>query len=106
MEELLQKLQSIHGLSADQASGVLGTITGFIKEKFPMAAGAIDSMLPTGAANTNATTANAQATNAPQSGGGILDSISKLVPGGASVENLENLAKEKLGGLFGGNKTT
>ncbi len=104
MEELLQKLQNIHGLSAEQAHGILNTITGYIKEKFPMVGGAIDNLFPSG--TTPAAPADATATNAPQSGGGFFDKISQLIPGGASVENIEEMAKEKLGGLFGGNKTT
>ena len=48
MEELIQKLQSIHGLSAEQSHGILNTITTFIKEKFPMVAGAIDNFFPPG----------------------------------------------------------
>ena len=30
MEELIQKLQNIHGLSAEQSHGILNTITGFM----------------------------------------------------------------------------
>lgn len=111
MEELLQKLQSIHGLSADQAQGVLGTITGYIKEKFPMVGGAVDNLFPTGntasAATTPAADGTAAATTAvpAQGGGGFFDKISEMIPGG-SVENLEQLAKDKLGGFFGGNKTS
>lgn len=44
MEKLIQKLQDVHGLSADQAKGVLSTIAGYIKEKFPMVEGAIDNL--------------------------------------------------------------
>ncbi len=111
MEELLQRLQSIHGLSADQSSGILNTITGYIKEKFPMVGGALDSFLPTGStpANTQVTATNAAPASitdaAPAQGGGdILDKISGMIPGGAG-EKLEQFAKDKLGGLFGGNKT-
>ncbi len=100
MEELLQKLQSIHGLSAEQAQGVLGTITGYLKEKFPMVAGAIDNFFPQG---TKPAT-GASTGNATQGSGDFLDKISEMIPGGAG-EKLEQLAKEKLGGLFGENKT-
>ena len=102
MEELLQKLQSIHGLSAEQAQGVLGTIIGYIKEKFPMVAGAIDNFFPQGTAP--AAGASATAGEATQGSGGFLDKISDMIPGGAG-EKLEQLAKDKLGGFFGGNKT-
>ncbi|HET7117577.1 MAG TPA: hypothetical protein VFI29_13860 [Hanamia sp.] len=103
MEELLQKLQSIHGLSAEQAQGVLGTIIGYIKEKFPMVEGAIDNFFPqsaTQAAGASAATPG----NATQGSGDFLDKISEMIPGGAG-EKLEQLAKDKLGGLFGENKT-
>lgn len=98
MEELLQKLQSIHGLSADQSQGILNTITGYIKEKFPMVAGAIDNLFQSGATPSAATTANPSKGNED-----ILDKISDFIPG-ATGEKLEELAKEKLGGLFGENK--
>jgi len=99
MEELLQKLQSIHGLSAGQAQGILGTITGYIKEKFPMVAGAIDNFFP----QNNASEAGTSATtgNTTQGSSDFLDKISDMIPGGAG-EKLEQLAKDKLGGLFGG----
>ena len=103
MEELLQRLQSIHGLSAEQAQGVLGTIIGYIKEKFPMVAGAVDNFFPQN--TTPAAGASAAAENAPQGSGGFLDKISEMLPGDEG-EKLEQLAKDKLGGFFGGNKTT
>jgi len=106
MEELIQKLQSIHGLSADQAHGILNTITGYIKEKFPMVGGAIDNLFPSGTAAAGNTATTTTTTTTTTQSGGVFDKISELIPGGASVENIENLAKEKLGGFFGGNKTT
>lgn len=48
MEELIQKLQSNHGLTAEQSHGILNTITGYIKEKFPMVAGAVDNLFQSG----------------------------------------------------------
>ncbi|KAA9041568.1 hypothetical protein FW778_05975 [Ginsengibacter hankyongi] len=101
MEELIQKLQSIHGLTAEQSHSILGTIAGYIKEKFPMVAGAIDNIIPTG----NATTANTQATSTAttQDSGDLLDKISDFIPG-ATGEKIEEFAKDKLGGFFGGNK--
>ncbi len=98
LEELLQKLQSEYGLSAQQASGILSTISGFIKEKFPMAAGMIDNLLPGANTNTAGTTTNTQGSS------DILDEISNMIPGGVG-EKLEEMAKGKLGGLFGENKS-
>jgi hypothetical protein len=53
MEELIKKLQEKHNLSAEQALGILGTITGYIKEKFPMVAGAVDNLFPIGSSSTS-----------------------------------------------------
>jgi hypothetical protein len=107
MEELIQKLQSIHGISAEQAHGILNTITTFIKEKFPMVSGAVDNLFQTGTtpAATVATPANAQetATNPIHDGGDFLDKISDFIPG-ATGEKIEDFAKDKLGGLFGEDK--
>lgn len=101
MEELIQRLQNVHGLTKEQSFGILNTITSYIKEKFPMVAGAVDNLFQSG------TTPSAPGTtpievNTAQSGN-VLDKISDLIPGG-SDEKLEEFAKEKLGGLFGGNK--
>lgn len=109
MEELLQKLQSIHGLSAEQSSGVLNTITGYIKEKFPMVGGAIDNLFPSGITSAAGATATNAATSttasAAPASGDLLDEISNFIPGEAG-QKIEDFAKSKLGGLFGGNKTT
>jgi hypothetical protein len=107
MDELLQKLQSLHGLTAEQSQAILGTITAHIKEKFPMVAGAIDNLFPQGAASspTSGTNAGNQATAvASQGSGDILDKISDIIPG-STGEKIEEFAKSKLGSLFSGNKT-
>ncbi|MDE3214073.1 MAG: hypothetical protein KGM98_12635 [Bacteroidota bacterium] len=92
MEELLQKLQQEHGLSLDQARGILGTISSYVKEKFPMLSGAIDNLIPTGSGGTSTAT-----------GGDLLDKISDFIPGEAG-EKMEEFAKQKLGGFFGESK--
>jgi hypothetical protein len=46
MEELIQRLQQVHGLTKEQSSGILNTIAGYIKEKFPMIGGAVDNIFP------------------------------------------------------------
>ncbi|MDQ2721516.1 MAG: hypothetical protein M3Z26_17400 [Bacteroidota bacterium] len=103
MEELIQKLQSMHGLSAEQSHGILGTIAGYIKEKFPMVGGAIDNLFQTGSTpSVHGTTPDA---NTTQNSGDFLDKISEMIPGGAG-QKIEDFAKNKFGGLFGGNKTT
>ena len=106
MEELIQKLQSIHGLSAEQSHGILNTITTFIREKFPMVSGAIDNLFQTGTTPSGSvTTSNVQETanNPVHDGGDFLDKISDFIPG-ATGENIEHFAKDKLGGLFGEDK--
>lgn len=106
MEELIQKLQSIHGLSAEQSHGILNTITGFIKEKFPMVGGAVDNLFQSGTtpSSPGTTPADTQAINtSTERSEGFLDKISDFIPG-ATGEEIEEFAKGKLGGFFGGNK--
>ena len=106
MEELIQKLQNIHGLSAEQSHSILNTITTFIKEKFPMVGGAVDNLFPpnNGAGKGTTTTGDLGTTDAPVAkGGSFLDKISDFIPG-ETGEKAEQFAKDKLGGMFGGNK--
>lgn len=88
MDELLKKLQDLHGLSAEQAGGILQTITGHIKEKFPMVAGAIDNFFKPSAGGATADS------------GSFLDKISDIIPGAAG-EKIEAFAKDNLSGLTG-----
>lgn len=111
VQELVQKLQDTHGLSAEQSHGVLNTVTDFIKEKFPMLSGAVDNMFPPRATVT-------PVTEAPkQEGGSVMDKISDVIPGqtGEKVEEFAKTAahkaeevfdnvKDKLSGLFSGDK--
>ncbi len=98
MEELLQKLQDVHGLTLEQSHGILNTITNYIKEKFPMVAGAVDNIFSPGNA---ATTSATQATDSSvKDGGSFLDKVSNYIPGTAG-EHIEELAKNKLSGMFG-----
>lgn len=108
MEELIQKLQSAHGLSAKQSHDILNTIVGYIKEKFPMIGGAVDNLFQSGTtpSGPGTTPADVQSSTAnPATNNDLLDRISDFVPG-ATGEKIEEFAKEKLGGFFGGNKTT
>ena len=108
MEELIQKLQAVHGLSAEQSHGILNTITSFVKEKFPMVAGAIDNIFQSGttpaAPGTTPADTQTTATGSLSDDGNFLDKISDFIPG-ATGEKMEEFAKEKLGGFFGENKT-
>ena len=104
MNELLQKLQDEHGLAPEQSHGILNTIKDFIKEKFPMMAGAVDNLFPAGTAAGNTSTGDTGSTDGPaQKGGSFLDKISDFVPGEMG-EKAEEFAKDKLGGLLGGDK--
>ncbi|MEO6219725.1 MAG: hypothetical protein ABIO81_04805 [Ginsengibacter sp.] len=106
MEELIKKLQSVHGLSPEQSHGILNTITGFIKEKFPMVSGAIDNLFLSGTtptAGVNPGEAQANITTPVHDGGDFLDKISDYIPG-ATGEKIEGFAKDKLGNLFGEDK--
>ena len=100
MDELIQKLQENHGLTSDQSHGILNTITGYIKEKFPMVGGAIDNLFQSGTTpSAPGTTPGEVAANTADSGS-MLDKISDYVPG-ATGQKIEDFAKKELGGLFG-----
>lgn len=107
MEELIKKLQNTHGLSAEQSHGILNTITNFVKEKFPMVGGAIDNLFQSGTTpsgpGTTPSDVNADVAEPVHDGGDFLDNISDFIPG-ATGENVEAFAKDKLGGLFGEDK--
>ncbi len=109
MEELISRLTEKAGITADQATKAIDTLKEFVKEKFPMMAGAVDNLL---AGKTDAAPAAA-----PAESGNIMDKISDVIPGEAGqkvedfaknaahkAEDLFDNAKEKLSGLFGGNK--
>ena len=44
MQELIDQLKERAGLSDDQAAKAIETIKDFVKEKFPMMAGAVDKL--------------------------------------------------------------
>ncbi|MBL0273911.1 MAG: hypothetical protein IPQ06_12765 [Chitinophagaceae bacterium] len=46
LQELIQKLQKNYGLSVEQAKGILSTVTGFMKEKFPVMKDTVEKCLP------------------------------------------------------------
>ena len=114
MQELITKLTEKAGISADQANKAIETIKEFVKEKFPMMAGAVDNLFAESAPATAQTTAASQ----PQAGSSsIMDKISDVIPGDAGqkvedfaknaahkAEDLFEGAKDKLAGLFGGDK--
>jgi hypothetical protein len=112
MNELIQKLQNEHGLDPSQSHGILNTIKNFIKEKFPMMAGAVDNLFHAGTATTNTPSTDTVNTStgdtvttdgSAEKGGSFLDKISDFVPGEMG-EKAEQFAKDKLGGFLGGDK--
>lgn len=84
MQELIKQLTERAGISDEQAEKVLHTIRDFVKEKFPMMAGAVDNLL---GPDTNAAAASAASPGASTEAEGFMD-----------------VAKNKLGGFFGENK--
>jgi hypothetical protein len=102
MQELINKLQNEHGLSAEQSHGILNTITNYIKEKFPMVAGAVDNLFSQSPPPEGTTAVgDTGSTEGPaDKGGSFLDRISDFIPGEAG-EKAEQFAKDKLGGMFG-----
>ncbi len=107
MDELIQKLQSNHNLSAEESHKILGTIADYLKEKFPMVGGAIDNLFQSGTTPTGpgTTPEDVQATVADpiNDNSDLMDKISQFIPG-ANDENIEDFAKKNLIGLFGENE--
>ncbi len=77
MQELINSLIEKTGISQEQAHKVLDTVKDFVKEKFPMMAGAVDNLL-----------------------GGDAKPGESAKPEGGS--DFLSEAKDKLSGLFGG----
>lgn len=113
MQELISKLTEKAGISPEQASKAIDTIKDFVKEKFPMMAGAVDNLFAESAASTTAVADP----GAPVVKTSVLDKISDVIPGetGQKVEDfaknaadkaedLFDSAKDKLSGMFGGDK--
>jgi hypothetical protein len=108
MQELLDRLTSKAGLSAEQATSSVGVIKEFVKEKFPMLAGAVDNIFAgqaPGADATEAPLAAAAVAEAPKEEG-MLDKISDLIPGatGQKIEDFAKNAADKAEDLFDGLK--
>ena len=121
MEELITKITQQAGITPEQATKALETIKDFVKEKFPMMAGAVDNLF---ASAPETATANApvvvedpgapktSATNnasivvedpgAPKTSESILDKISDVIPGesGQKVEDFAKGAAQKAEEVF------
>jgi hypothetical protein len=125
MQELITRLTEKAGISTDQAHKVLDAVSDFIKEKFPMMAGAVDNLLgstATDTPSTNTITADVRTAVVDPAAPvveepGILDKISDVIPGQAGqkvedfvkgaadkAEDAFDAVKDKLGSMFGGDK--
>ncbi|MCW3089156.1 MAG: hypothetical protein JWP81_225 [Ferruginibacter sp.] len=124
MHELITRLTEKAGISTEQATKALETIKDFVIEKFPMMAGAVDNLFASEEASTTAATTTAGDTTAvidPEAPKveepTLFDKISDVLPGetGQKVEDFVKGAahkaedvfgdvKEKLSGMFGGEK--
>lgn len=116
MQELINKVVEKTGISAAQATSAIDAVKDYVKEKFPMMAGAVDNLFAS--APSDATPSAAPATPAATpADSNIMDKISDVIPGeaGQKVEDFaKNVAhkaedafdnvKDKLSGLFGGDK--
>jgi len=116
MHELITRLTNKAGISPEQAAKVIETIKEFTKEKFPMMSGTLNSILSDSPA-TNFPEAPVDPTVPAAGYSGVLDKISDYIPGetGQKVEDfakqaadkaedLYDAAKDKLSGMFGGDK--
>ncbi len=115
MNELITGLTEKAGITAEQAHKALDHIKDYVKEKFPMMAGAVDNLFA--AAPAAAATDAMLDPTAPAATSSVMDKISDVIPGetgqkvedfvkGAAdkVEDVFDSLKDKVGGLFGGDK--
>ena len=117
LQELIEKLQKDHGLSREQSHGVISTVTGFMKEKFPMMKDTIANMFTVKAAEPKVSAFDQPHTEEKKEEQSFLDKISDMIPGQAGekietfakgaahkAEEVFDAVKEKVGGMFGGKK--
>lgn len=87
MQELITRLTEKAGVTTEQASKSIDAIKEFVKEKFPMMAGAVDNLFAT------QTTVVSEDTSAPPiPSSSMMDKISDVIPGQAG-QHIENFAK-------------
>ena len=117
MNELITSLTEKAGITAEQAHKAVEAIKDFVKEKFPMMAGAVDNLFADAPESTAATASAIIDPTAPKTTESMMDKISDVIPGEAGqkvedfvkdaadkVEDAFDSLKDKVGGLFGGNK--
>lgn len=112
MQELITQLTEKAGVTSEQAHKAIETIKDFVKEKFPMMAGAVDNLF---ASENNKVMEDNSAPPIPSPS--MMDKISDVIPGETGekiesfaknaadkAEDLFDSAKEKLSGFLGGDK--
>lgn len=117
LQELIQKLQKEHGLSAEHSTSILSTVTGYLKEKFPLMKDKIEHMFAATPVEPKVSAFEQPAAEEKKEEQSFLDKISDMIPGqtGEKIENFVKGAahkaeevfdglKDKAGGLFGGKK--
>ncbi|MBP6022821.1 hypothetical protein [Ferruginibacter sp.] len=113
MQELINRLTEKAGISAEQATKSLETIKDFVKEKFPMLGGAVDNMFAAAPETVAAAAPKAEVKKEES----VMDKISDVIPGQAGekieafaknaadkAEDVFDNVKDKLSGMFGGDK--
>jgi hypothetical protein len=113
MQELINRLTAEAGISAEQATKSLETIKNFVKEKFPMLGGAVDNMFAASPESVAAAAAKPEEKKEES----MMDKISDVIPGQAGekveefaknaahkAEEVFDSVKDKLSGMFGGDK--
>lgn len=98
MHELITMITEKAGISAEQAHKALDTVKEFVKDKFPMMAGAVDNLFPASDSTSAAPATPAAAATTEKESGGFMDKISDFIPGEMG-EKIESFAKDKLGGI-------
>jgi hypothetical protein len=93
MNELIEKLMSHAGITAEQAQKSLEAIKDFVKEKFPMLGGAVDNIFKDGETMAAAPDPLEAAPAAAAGSGGWMDKISDIIPGDMG-EKIEAMAKK------------
>lgn len=98
MNELITRLTEKAGISADQASKAIDAIKDFVKEKFPMMAGAVDNLFAAEPAAAATATDAVIDSAAPKTSASIMDKISDVIPGetGQKVEDFAKDAADKV----------
>ncbi len=113
MQDLINQLTAKAGITAEQAAKAIDTIKDFVKEKFPMMAGAVDNLFAAQEGEQAASAAPVPEEPKKEEEG-VLDKISDVIPGKAGekveefvkgaadkVEDVIDNVKDKLSGLFG-----